>query len=60
MNAALLASLNASGEMHLTHTRLDGVLTLRFCIGQATTRRRHLEAAWEQIQKTATECAANE
>lgn len=52
-NAALLKALNESGELHLTHTRLDGELTIRFCIGGATTRRRHVEQAWQKIQELA-------
>ncbi len=35
--------LNASGRLCLTHTRLDGKLTLRFSIGQTNTERRHVE-----------------
>ncbi len=53
--ARLLEALNASGELHVTHTRLAGMLTIRFCIGQATTRRRHVEEAWKQIQQLAME-----
>ena len=30
-------SLNRSGDLYLTHTKLDGKFTLRFCVGQTNT-----------------------
>ncbi|HUY84448.1 MAG TPA: pyridoxal-dependent decarboxylase [Steroidobacteraceae bacterium] len=48
-NQRLLAALNASGELYLTHTKLDGKLTLRLCVGQTHTEERHVEAAWRRI-----------
>jgi aromatic-L-amino-acid decarboxylase len=47
----LLDALNDSGRLFLTHTKLDGKLTLRMSIGQTWTERRHLEAAWELIRE---------
>lgn len=40
---ALLDALNATGEVFLTHTRLDGDLTIRVCVGATQTRREHVE-----------------
>ena len=40
---ALLDALNATGEVYLTHTRLDGALTIRACIGATQTRREHVD-----------------
>jgi len=54
-NRELLEQLNASGRLYLTHTVLGGLFTLRFCIGQTGTERRHVEAAWDLIEKTAAE-----
>lgn len=45
----LLEKLNASGKLYLTHTKLDGRYTLRFCVGQTHTQRRHVEQAWQAI-----------
>lgn len=49
-NRALLEWLNQSGKLYLTHTKLDGLFTLRFCVGQTYTERRHVQRAWKQIQ----------
>ena len=53
VNERILERLNASGELYLTHTRLDGALTLRLCVGQTHTEARHVEAAWRRIQHAA-------
>lgn len=52
-NQALLAALNDSGRLFLSSTRLDGRLTLRLCIGQTHTEKRHVEAAWCLLQEAA-------
>jgi aromatic-L-amino-acid decarboxylase len=50
---ALLQRMNASGKMFLSHTRLNGKYTIRFCVGQTRTERHHVEAAWQAIQSAA-------
>ena len=45
--------LNASGHLYLTHTKLDGKLTLRLCVGQTNTQAQHVERAWQRIQHEA-------
>lgn len=40
---ALLDTLNGGREVYLTHTRLDGALTIRVCVGAAQTRREHVD-----------------
>jgi aromatic-L-amino-acid decarboxylase len=52
-NQTLLDRLNASGDLFLTHTRLEGRLTLRMSIGQAHTQFRHVERAWARIREEA-------
>jgi aromatic-L-amino-acid decarboxylase len=54
-NQKLLDRLNGSGELYLTHTKLDGKLTLRMSIGQTRTEARHVRAAWEKIRAAARE-----
>jgi aromatic-L-amino-acid/L-tryptophan decarboxylase len=46
--------VNASGELFLTHTRLDDTLVLRMSIGGTRTEQRHVEQAWTAIQEAAT------
>jgi aromatic-L-amino-acid decarboxylase len=51
-NQQLMDTLNRSGDLYLTHTRLDEKLTLRLCIGQTNTTEQHVERAWKAIQET--------
>jgi aromatic-L-amino-acid/L-tryptophan decarboxylase len=48
-NQAILSRLNASGDLYLTHTKLDGKYTLRLCVGQTHTGERHVRRAWERV-----------
>jgi aromatic-L-amino-acid decarboxylase len=52
-NEDLMNRLNQSGDLYLTHTRLDGQFTLRFCVGQTNTAERHVEQAWKRIREEA-------
>jgi aromatic-L-amino-acid/L-tryptophan decarboxylase len=52
-NQKLMDRLNRSGDLYLTHTRLNDRLTLRFCVGQTNTMQRHVERAWRRIQEEA-------
>ena len=52
-NQTLMERLNASGDLFLTHTRLDGKFTLRLCVGQTNTEQRHVERAWQRIREVA-------
>lgn len=54
-NEQLMDRLNRSGDLYLTHTRLHGSFTLRFCIGQTNTTERHVEQAWTRIQEEASQ-----
>ncbi|HEY1270942.1 MAG TPA: pyridoxal-dependent decarboxylase [Terriglobales bacterium] len=50
-NQKLMDGLNQGGKLFLTHTRLDGKLTLRFSVGQTNTTARHVQNAWQRIQE---------
>ncbi len=52
-NQLLMDRLNQSGDLYLTHTRLNDRFTLRFCVGQTHTCLRHVENAWKRIQEEA-------
>jgi aromatic-L-amino-acid decarboxylase len=60
VNQTLMDRLNRSGDLYLTHTRLDDRMTLRFCIGQTNTERRHVEQAWKRVQEEAEKIASGE
>ncbi len=53
LNAALLARVNATRRVHLTHTRLGGEYVVRVAIGQRQTERAHVEEVWRLIQEAA-------
>jgi aromatic-L-amino-acid decarboxylase len=52
-NQKLMDALNRSGDLYLTHTKLNNKLTLRMCVGQTNTAERHVEKAWQRIQEEA-------
>jgi aromatic-L-amino-acid decarboxylase len=54
-NQRLLEQVNRSGNLYMTHTKLNGVYTLRFCIGQTSTEARHVQTAWQRILRVAAE-----
>jgi len=58
INQALLDRLNRSGDLYLTHTRLQDRFTLRLCVGQTYTELRHVERAWQRIQEESARVAA--
>ena len=58
-NQSLMERLNRSGDLYLTHTKLNDRLTLRMSIGQTNTQRRHVERAWKRIQEEAEKSGAS-
>jgi len=55
LNRDLMSRLNASGEIGLTHTVLNGKFTLRLVIGSRLTQERHVRRAWDLIRAKASE-----
>jgi aromatic-L-amino-acid/L-tryptophan decarboxylase len=53
VNQRMMERLNRSGDLYLTHTRLNDRITLRLCIGQTNTMARHVERAWKRIREEA-------
>ena len=47
LNSQLLDAMNASGEVFLSHTKLDGRFVLRLAVGNLRTEERHVRRAWE-------------
>jgi aromatic-L-amino-acid decarboxylase len=57
-NQTIMERLNRSGDLFLTHTKLNGKFTLRLCVGQTNTQARHVEKAWRRICEEAEKVAA--
>ncbi|HTU69892.1 MAG TPA: pyridoxal-dependent decarboxylase [Candidatus Baltobacteraceae bacterium] len=53
LNAAILDAVNTSGEMFISHTKLDARYVLRLAIGNLRTTRGDVEAAWSILQREA-------
>jgi aromatic-L-amino-acid decarboxylase len=52
-NERLLERVNATGEMFITHTKLDGRYVLRLAIGNARTTEDDVRRAWEVLNREA-------
>jgi aromatic-L-amino-acid/L-tryptophan decarboxylase len=57
LNAELLERLNATGEVFLSHTKLEDRFTIRLVVGNLRTEQRHLARAWELITTIGRELA---
>ena len=53
INERLLETLNKTGRIYLTHTKIRGKYTIRIVLGQTSMTAKHVDAAWELIQHTA-------
>jgi aromatic-L-amino-acid decarboxylase len=52
-NMRLMNTINESGKIYFTHTKLNGQVVLRMNIGQTHIEEKHVKNAWEIIEKTA-------
>jgi len=50
INSAIMDRANATGEMYLSHTKLDGRFVLRLAIGNLRTTRDDVARAWEILR----------
>jgi aromatic-L-amino-acid decarboxylase len=53
LNENLLTAVNATGRVHLTHTKLNGHFAIRISIGQLYTTRDEVEDAWALFEEKA-------
>jgi aromatic-L-amino-acid decarboxylase len=58
LNEKLLGSVNATGEVFLSHTVLNERFTLRLAVGHLRTGERHIARAWELLKSHAAQLAA--
>jgi aromatic-L-amino-acid decarboxylase len=56
-NQSIMDRLNKSGDLFLTHTKLNGKLTLRLSVGQMNTQAQHVERAWRRIRDEAAKAS---
>ncbi len=52
-NERLMHAVNATGEIFISHTRIEGVFALRLAIGNLRTERADVEFAWDLLRRTA-------
>jgi aromatic-L-amino-acid decarboxylase len=52
-NERLMAAVNATGEVFLSHTKLRDRFTIRVAIGNLRTTGRHVDRAWELLRREA-------
>jgi aromatic-L-amino-acid decarboxylase len=52
-NGAIMDAVNRTGEVFLSHTRLNGRFTIRLSVGNLRTEPRHVERAWSLLQEAA-------
>ena len=53
INENLLHTVNSTGKIYFTHTKLSGKYTLRLVIGQTNVTEKHINDAWKLIKETA-------
>lgn len=58
LNAALLDAVNATGEIFVSHTKIDGRYALRLAIGNVRTTRDDVRAAWNVLRRQAARTRA--
>ena len=58
INAALLEAVNASGEMFISHTKIDGRYALRLAIGNMRTTESDVAEAWSILQRESAKAPA--
>ena len=52
-NERLMAAVNATGEVFLSHTRLRDRFTIRVAIGNLRTEARHVDRTWDLLRREA-------
>jgi aromatic-L-amino-acid decarboxylase len=54
-NERLMASVNTTGEIFISHTKINGALALRLAIGNLRTAEQHVARAWELLRQHSAE-----
>jgi aromatic-L-amino-acid decarboxylase len=59
LNERLLERVNATGEVFLSHTRLNDRFTLRLAVGHLRTTERHVARAWKLLKAHAAQLTSS-
>ena len=51
LNERLLDAVNATGDIFLSHTKINGAYALRLAIGHIRTEERHVRRAWDVLNE---------
>jgi aromatic-L-amino-acid decarboxylase len=55
LNERLMTAANATGDIFLSHTKLNGAFTLRLAVGNIRTGESHVRRAWELLNEKLSE-----
>jgi aromatic-L-amino-acid decarboxylase len=58
LNERIMHNLNDSGNLYMTHTRLNGKFCLRMVTAQTNVTLNHVLRAWEQVVETSLKLEA--
>jgi aromatic-L-amino-acid/L-tryptophan decarboxylase len=58
LNAAIMHAVNATGELFISHTKIDGRYAIRLAIGNLRTQRADVEHAWRILKREALQAAS--
>jgi aromatic-L-amino-acid/L-tryptophan decarboxylase len=56
-NQAILEAVNRTGEVFMSHARLDGRFVIRFALGHLRTEDRHVARGWELLREASERLA---
>jgi len=59
INEAIMHSVNAGGDVFLSHTKLNGRFTLRLAIGNIRTTEEHVALAWKRLHEAADQLTSS-
>lgn len=60
LNERLMEAVNATGEVFLSHTKLNGRYIIRLAIGNIRTEESHVKRAWELLKTESDRLSAGE
>jgi len=59
LNERLMEAVNATGDVFLSHTKLNGRYIIRLAIGNIRTEESHVKRAWELLKTECDRLSAN-